>query len=220
MVAYRKYFDPASIALKKLATSGKLGRLVLMHSAFTFVLGKKGAAWHLDRKLSGGGALMDIGIYCINTARWIARRDPIEATGYMWSNDPQRFNEVEESISFRLNFPEGLVLEASASFGAAQSHFLTVHGDRGWAALNPAFAYDEDRRLFGKINGRWFEKIFKVTDEFALELDALAASIRARRDPEPDGIEGLRDMVIMQAIYRAARENRTVPINVPYAIPA
>lgn len=220
MVAYRKYFDPASIALKKLATGGKLGRLVLMHSTFTFVLGKKGAAWHLDRKLSGGGSLMDIGIYCINTARWIAGRDPVEATGYMWSNDPQRFSEVEESIAFRLNFPEGLVLEASASFGAAQSHFLTLHGDRGWAALNPAFAYDEERRLFGKINGRWFEKVFKPTDEFALELDAFAASIRARRDPEPGGIEGLRDMVIMQAIYRAAREGRAVPINVPYAIPA
>jgi predicted dehydrogenase len=220
MVAYRKYFDPASRALKKLATSGKLGRLTIMHSTFTFVLSKKAPAWHLDRRLAGGGSLMDVGIYCVNTARWIAGRDPVEAAGYMWSSDPDRFNEVEESIAFRLTFPGGLVLEASSSFGAAQSHFLTLHGDRGWAALMPAFAYDEERRLFGKINGRWFERIFKPMDEFALELDAFAAAIRARRDPEPNGVEGLRDLVILQAIYRAARENRTVPINVPYAIPA
>lgn len=220
MVAYRKYFDPASRALKKLVASGKLGRLTIMHSAFTIMLSKKAPAWHLDRRLAGGGSLMDLGVYCVNTARWIAGRDPVEAFGYMWSGDPNRFSEVEESIAFRLTFPEGLVLEASSSFGAAQSHFLRVHGERGWAALDPAFAYDEERRFFGKIGGRWFEKVFKPMDEFALELDAFAAAIRARRDPEPNGTEGLRDLVIMQAIYRSARENRAAPINVPYALPA
>ena len=61
---------------------------------------------------------------------------------------------------------------------------------------------------------------FKVMDEFALELDAFAEAIHRKRDPEPDGNEGMRDVVVMQAIYRAARENRPVPINVPYAVPA
>ena len=130
--------------------------------------------------------------------------------------EPERFREVKESIAFRLSFPEGLVLQGSASFGAAQASFLHVHGERGWAALDPAFAYAEERRLFGKIGGRWFEKKFKVIDEFALELDALADCIRRRRDPEAGGTEGLRDLIVMQAIYRAARENRLVPINVPY----
>ncbi len=218
MVAYRKYFDPASLALRKIAASGKLGRLVAMHSAFTIMVGKKAPAWHFDRRLSGGGSLMDLGVYCVNTARWIVGRDPVEANGYTWTTNPERYREVEESIAFRLTFPEGLVLEASSSFGAAQSHFLRLHGERGWAALDPAFAWEEERRLFGKIGGRWFEKVFKPIDEFALELDAFAASIRSGRDPEPNGVEGLRDLVIMQAIYRAARENRAVPINIPYAL--
>jgi len=91
-----------------------------------------------------------------------------------------------------------------------------VYGEKGWAALDPAYAYDEERRLFGKIGGRWFEKKFKVVDEFALELDAFAEAIRRSRDPEPDGNEGLRDVVVMQAIYRAARENRPVPIHMPH----
>lgn len=219
MVAYRKYFDPASLALKKLAASGKLGRLRIMHSSFTIMASKKAPAWKLDRRLAGGGSLMDLGIYCVNTARWIVERDPVEAFGYMWSGDPERYKEVEENAAFRLTFPDGLVLEASSSYGAAQCHFLRLHGERGWAALDPAFAWDEERRLFGKIGGRWFEKVFKPIDEFALELDALAAAIRARRDPEPNGVEGLRDLVIMQAIYRSAREARAVPINVPYALP-
>jgi predicted dehydrogenase len=221
MVAYRKYFDPATLELKKLVRSGKLGRLKAIHSAFTFFLSPgKRVDWHLVRKESGGGSLMDVGIYCLNTARWLVDKDPVEAMAYAWTVDPQRYHQVEENMSFRLTFPEGLVLQATSSFGAAQSHFLHLHGERGWAALDPAFAWDEERRLFGKIGGRWFEKYYRPMDEFALELDALADSIRRKRDPEPNGTEGLRDMVIMQAIYRSARENRPVPINVPYVVSA
>ncbi|MGD0694044.1 MAG: Gfo/Idh/MocA family oxidoreductase [Terriglobia bacterium] len=222
MIAYRKYFEPASLALKALVTSGKLGRLKFIHSAFTFFLpaGKKAPNWHLNRKLAGGGSLVDVGVYCVNTTRWLTGSDPVEAMAYAWSKDSTRFSEVEESIAFRLTFPEGLVLQATASFGAAQASFLHLHGEKGWAALDPAFAYDEERRLFGKIGGRWFEQKFKAMDEFALELDAFADCIRRQRDPEPDGNEGLRDVVVMQAIYRAARENRPVPVNVPYALPA
>lgn len=222
MVAYRKYFDPASLALKKLVAGSKLGRLKVIHSAFVLMLppGRKTPDWHLDRRLAGGGSLMDVGIYCVNTTRWLVDKDPIEAMAHSWTLDPERFCEVEENIGFRLSFPGGLVLQATASFGAAQASFLHVHGERGWAALDPAFAWDEERRLFGKIGGRWFEKKFKVMDEFALELDAFADCIRRKRDPEPSGVEGLRDLVILQAIYRSARENRSVPINVPYAVSA
>lgn len=219
MIAYRKYFEPASLALKKLITSGKLGRLKLIHSAFTIVLapGAKTPAWQLDRRQAGGGSLVDVGVYCVNTVRWLTAKDPIEASAYSWTLDPRRFSEVEENITFRLNFPEGLVLQASSSFGLAQASFLHVHGEKGWAALDPAYAYDEERRLFGKIGGRWFEKKFKVMDEFALELDAFADCIRRKRDPEPSGGEGLRDVAVMQAIYRSARENRPVPIYLPPA---
>jgi predicted dehydrogenase len=222
MIAYRKYFEPASVALKKLVTSGKLGRLKIIHSAFTIFLppGKKVTPWHLDRKIAGGGSLVDVGVYCVNTTRWLTDQEPVEAMAHSWTVDPARFNEVEENMAFRLTFPEGLVLQAASSYGAAQASFLHVHGEKGWAALDPAYAYDEERRLFGKIGGRWFEKKFKVMDEFALELDAFSDCIRRKRDPAPDGHEGLRDVVVMQAIYRSARENRAVPINVPYIVPA
>ncbi len=217
MIAYRKYFEPASRALKNLVTSGKLGRLKVIHAAFTVFLspGGKAPAWQFDRKLAGGGALVDLGVYCVNTVRWLTGKEPVEAMAHAWTVNPGQFNEVEENIAFRLTFPEGVVLQATASFGAAQASFLHVHGERGWAALDPAFAYDEERRLFGKIGGRWLEKRFKVMDEFALELDAFADCIRRKRDPEPDGNEGLRDVVVMQAIYRSARENRPVPVHMP-----
>jgi predicted dehydrogenase len=214
MIAYRKYFEPASRALKRIVQSGKLGPLKILHSAFTIYLPRgKEESWRFDSELAGGGALPDLGIYCINTARWLASQEPLAASARSWTVDPERFREtIEENMAFQLTFPGGLLLQATASFGAAQASFLHVHGEKGWAALDPAFAYDEERRLFGKINGRWFQQVFPTMDEFALELDAFADCIRRGHDPEPNGMEGLRDVAVMEAIYQSAREHREVPV--------
>lgn len=213
MIAYRKYFEPGSVALKKLIKSGKLGRLRHIFSTYTEIVDPvKARNWQLNLQLSGGGSLMDIGIYCVNNMRWLAGSNPTDATAAKWTDDPNRFSGVEDSISFRLTHPGGLVCQGTSSYSSMAASFVQVHGDKGWAALNPAFAFEEERRLFGKIQGRWFEHKFKVIDEFVLELDAFADSIRGGKDPEPDGIEGLRDLATVEAIYRSARENRTVAI--------
>lgn len=217
MIAYRKYFEPAALALKKIVNSGKLGRLKIIHTAFTVLLrpGGRSAIWHLDPQGAGGGPLMDVGVYCVNTVRWLTGLEPEAAASYAWSTNAERFRNVEENLAFQLKFPRGLVMQASASFGATQASFLEVFGEKGWAALDPAYTYNEERRLFGKINGQWFEQRFKVIDEFALELDALAVSIRRRRDPAPSGIEGMRDVAVMEATHRAAREGGWVAVEYP-----
>jgi predicted dehydrogenase len=218
MVAYRKYFEPASLALKQLIVKGRLGKLKIIHSGFSFMLGSRmnGRTWRLDPQATGGGPLADIGIYCVNTARWLTGAEPLEASAYSWSTDPKRFIHSEESIAFQLKFPEGLFVQASASFGAAKASFLNVLGEKGWASLDPAFAYDERRHLFGQIEGRWFERRFRIIDEFALELDAFAKSIRRGRDPEPDGREGLRDVQVMQSIQQSARDGRWVRVDLSW----
>lgn len=213
MIAYRKYFEPGSVALKKLVDSGKLGRLRHMFSTYTEIVDPvKAKNWQLNPRLAGGGSLMDIGIYCVNNMRWLAGSSPLDATAHAWTDDPQRFSGVEDSISFSLTHPGGLVCQGTSSYSAQAASFVQVHGDKGWAALNPAFAFEEERRFFGKIQGEWFEQKFKVIDEFLLELDAFAICICQGRDPEPDGMEGLRDMATVEAIYCSARENHTVPV--------
>jgi predicted dehydrogenase len=172
-------------------------------------------AWHLDPKLSGGGSLPDVGVYCVNTIRWLLDEEPLEVSAYQWAVDPETFGQVDENIAFRMNFASGIVAQATSSFKAAESSFLQVHGEKGWACLNPAFQYDLERCMFGEIGGRWFEKKFKVIDELALEIDALADSIRRGRDPEPNGVQGMRDVAVMEAIYQSASEGRTVPISMP-----
>jgi len=213
MIAYRKYFEPGSLALKKLVNSGKLGGLRHIFSTYTEIVDPvKAKNWQLNPQLAGGGSLMDIGIYCVNHMRWLAGSSPIDATAKAWTDDPQRFSGVEDSIAFRLTHPGGLVCQGTSSYSAQAASFVQVHGDQGWAALNPAFAFEEERRFFGKIQGRWFEQKFRVIDEFVLELDGFADCVRQGRDPEPDGMEGLRDLATVEAIYRSARENRTVPV--------
>jgi predicted dehydrogenase len=214
MTAYRKYFEPSSLALKKLIAGKKLGRIKLIHSAFTFNLPAQ-QVWHLSRELAGGGSLWDVGIYCVNAVRWLTGLEPVEASAYSWSADPERFKEVDESISFQLKFPGGLYVQASSSFAAAKASFLQVHGEKGWAALDPAFPYNQEMRLFGEIGGRWFSTVYEPSEEFHLELDHFAACIRTGREPEPDGIAGMRDVAVMEAIYEAAKAGRPVPISIP-----
>lgn len=214
MIAYRKYFEPSALDLKMLVESGKLGRLKIIHSNFSIYMRPEGGrpTWHFDKGMSGGGALPDVGVYCVNTACWVTGKKPVEAAAYQWTVDPQVFKEVDENIAFRLNFPDGLIMQGTASWGGAKQSFLTIVGERGWATLDPAYQYDDERRLYGRIGGRWFEKKYKIMNELALELDAFAECVRSNREPGPSGTEGLRDVAVMEAIYQSAREGRPVKI--------
>jgi predicted dehydrogenase len=115
---------------------------------------------------------------------------------------------VDDNTSFQLKFPDGLVMQGSSSFTSAKASFLQVHGEKGWAALNPAYAYNEERRLFGSIEGKRFERKFKPIDEFCLELDHFSACIRQGREPGPGGVTGMRDVAVIEAIYDAAKQGR------------
>jgi predicted dehydrogenase len=215
MTAYRKYFEPSSVTLKSMISKGELGRIDVIHTLFSELrpFGDQSPSWLFSRNLCGGGPLTDLGVYCLNTCRWLVSEDPIAASGAVsWVRDRRRYKEVEEGISFRLEFRSGLILQGTAAYSAAFSSFVHVHGEKGWAELAPAFAFEEERRLSGKIAGRWFAKTFKPIDEFALELDYFAECIREDHTPEPDGEQGLRDIIIIDAIYQAAKNGGTVKI--------
>ncbi len=213
MTAYRKYFEPSSLYLRHVIQGGSLGRIDMIHTAFSEVYAPGvSPAWLVDANFSGGGPLMDLGIYCVNTCRWLVEEDPVEVIAQSWTHDSTKFSNVEEGITFRLLFPSGLVVSGSSTFGAALSSFIYVQGTKGWASLTPAFTFDEERHLTGKIGGRRFERKFKVVNEFSLELDAFASAIQKNHPVAPDGKQGHKDMIILQAIYEAAREQKAAVI--------
>ncbi len=213
MTAYRKYFEPGSLFLKQLIQRGDLGRIDVMHTGFSETLTPGvSPAWLVDPNLSGGGPLMDLGVYCVNTTRWLVNEDPVEVTAQSWVNDRARFSKIEEGITFRLRFPSGMVVLGSSSYGTAPSSFLVVQGSKGWATLTPAYSGEVERRLIATIGQRRIDRKFKVIDEFAIELDAFASAIQTNRPVECDGVQGHRDMIIIQAIYEAAAKQKAVAI--------
>jgi predicted dehydrogenase len=213
MTAYRKVFEPSVLYLKRLIQGGDLGRIDVIHTAFSELhLPNASLPWLLDSKMAGGGPLMDLGVYCVNTTRWLLEENPVEVTAKSWVHDTVRFWDVEQGISFRLQFPSGLVVQGSSSYGAVLSSFIFVQGTKGWVSLSPAFPFDEDRILAGKIGKRQIHKKFKVTDGFAPEVDSFASAIQDKHPVEVDGVQGHRDMIILDAIYEAARTQQSVTI--------
>src|SRR3984957_11189013 len=152
MTAYRKFYEPSTLYLKQLIQSGDLGRIDVIHTAFSELhVPDVSLPWMLDSKIAGGGPLMDLGVYCVNTSRWLVEENPVAVDAEAWSHDTRRFREVEEGISFRIEFPSGLVLQGSSTYGAVLSSFVYIQGTKGWLSLSPAFPFDEARLLTGKV---------------------------------------------------------------------
>lgn len=213
MTAYRKYFEPSTLYLKGLIGRGELGRIDVIHTSFSELPTPPTCpVWLFDPELAGGGPLMDLGIYCVNTSRWLVDEDPVEVAANSWRHDTVRFKEVEEGISFCMNFASGVMVQGLSTYAAAPSSFIYVQGTGGWASLTPAFPFDEERWLVGKIGGKPFEQRFAVVDEFAPQLDAFASSIQGGPPVAATGAQGHRDMIIIDAIYESARERRPVSI--------
>src|SRR3984957_15527210 len=152
MTAYRKFYEPSALYLKQLIQGGDLGRIDVIHTAFSELhVPDVSLPWMLDSKMAGGGPLMDLGVYCVNTTRWLVEENPVEVSAKSWVHDTVRFWDVEQGISFRLQFPSGLVVQGSSSYGAILSSFIFVQGTKGWLSLSPAFPFDEARLLTGKV---------------------------------------------------------------------
>lgn len=209
MTAYRKYFEPSCLYLKQLIQKGDLGRIDVIHTGFSELYSPgTSLAWLVDPNLAGGGPLMDLGIYCVNTTRWLVNVDPVGVSAQSWTHDKATFRDVEQGISFHLEFPSGLVVQGSTSYGAVLSSFIFVQGTKGWASLAPAYDFNEVRRLRATTGKRWIERNFAVKDEFAPELDAFSAAIQGNGVVECDGMQGHKDMIILNSIYDSAKTGR------------
>jgi predicted dehydrogenase len=207
MTAYRKCFEPAMIFIRELILSGRMGALKILHTSFSerHASAQPTPAWILDRKLAGGGPLMDLGIYCVHAARWLAGEVPTRVSAFQWNYDRDLFREVEEGIAFSLHFPSGLVAQASTCYSAALSSVLYLEGTQGSVTLSPAFPYEHPRVLTARFGNEGLQKIFPVVDEFRPQIEALARAIRDGSLIPSGGAEGYIDMAIIEAIYRAAK---------------
>lgn len=209
MIAYRLHFEKANMAMVKLLKSGKLGEARIFNSVFTMQV--KPGDIRLQKKL-GGGTLYDIGIYCINAARYLFRAEPIEVLAQSFRKTEKRFNEVDEMTSAVLKFPGNRFASFTSSFGASDVASYRVVGTKGEASLENAYEYAEPSILRTNIGGVKKQQNFSIQDQFAPELLYFSDCILKNHKPEPSGIEGLADVRIIQALYHSADIGRPVQL--------
>jgi predicted dehydrogenase len=205
MIAYRCQYEPTNLRAIQLIRDGKLGTIQAIESANGFT--EHAGEWRLNRKLAGGGPLMDVGIYSLNACRYLTREEPahVEAFASVIDRDG-RFKEVEENVSWTMKFPSGIVASCNTTYGAEMPGFFRVHGSKGMIHMEPAFSY-QGLHLRAKIEGEPpIDEANNQKDpyQFVLEADDFAECILQDKEPKANGKEGLRDMQWMAEIYKSA----------------
>ena len=205
VVGYRCQFEPHHLECMRLAREKQFGEVKLIESGFGFRLTH---GWRLRKDLAGGGALVDAGIYAIQACRYISGQEPVEASAFEAKTVPARFAEVDESITWQMRFPGGILASCSASYNVQGMNRLRVYGEEGWFGLERAFAYNglEGRRMDGK------PLRFDHVNHFATEMDDFALCILEDRDSRVSGEEGKRDLAVIEAIYESIRRDRPISL--------
>jgi predicted dehydrogenase len=208
MIAYRLHFEEANLRAVEIVQSGKLGEPRIFDAVFTMQVEDEDNI--RLRKEAGGGTLYDIGIYCINAARYLFRAEPIEVFAWTANNGERRFREVEEMTTAVLRFPDERLASFTCSFGAADVSAYQIVGTQGDLRVDPAFEFAEALKHRLTLDGKTRERTFPKRDQFAPELLYFSDCIMRSEDPEPSGREGLADVRVIRALYRSAATGRPV----------
>ncbi|MFC5862123.1 Gfo/Idh/MocA family protein [Acidicapsa dinghuensis] len=218
MVAYRQQYEPMNREVLKMIRAGKVGTLRSFLATLTQNQGDP-SQWRLHKALAGGGCLPDVGIYCLNAARFWSGEEPIEVFGQTFQpQDDPRFTEVEATCNFTLRFPSGLLASCNAGYAAHRSSFARMEGAEGWIQLSPSFGYSGLKLQYNRLlesHGTDFLPSINEKDQFALEMDHMAECVMRDRQPHTPGEEGAQDIRIIEAIYESARINRPVKLPQP-----
>ena len=205
-LGYRLHFDPFHEVLRESVRSGAVGPYETMDTEFSFMM--KGRPWRAIKSLAGGGPLMDLGVYLIQEACMATGEiAPVAVSARQLPKmNPEVFQDVEETLEFTLEFPEGQVCQAKTSYHGRANRFR-ADAPRGWFEISPAFGYQ------GQVAATHRGPVVAVpVNQQALQMDDFARCILDDRESIIGGKMGRRDMVIIEAIYRAMETGERVPI--------
>lgn len=208
MVAYRLHFDSANLRAVEIGQTGQLGDLRIFNSIFTMSVDDPDNI--RLKKEKGGGPLHDIGIYCINAARYLFRAEPVEVMAMAASRNDDRFEEVEEMVSVIMKFPEERLATFTCSFGASDTARYDLIGTKGSLCLDSAYDYANEMEMTVTIDEKDKTKTFATHDQFAPELIYFSDCILNDVQPEPSVLEGLADIAIIEAIQSSLQTGLAV----------
>ncbi len=211
LVGYRMHFEPKTLEIIRMRKEGAFGKVLFFQGLSGFRIGDPNQ-WRLNKELAGGGAMMDIGIYSINGARYMVGEEPIWVTAQETKTDPVKFKEgVDETIMFQMGFPSGAVASCLSTYTMNNLDRFFLNGSEGFAELQPSTGY-------GPIEGRTHKG--KLTQPHkthqTVQMDEMAAIILEGKQPvvPVDGAEGVKDLKIIDAIFQAVKAGKKVEVQV------
>jgi predicted dehydrogenase len=219
MIAYRCHYEPLNLYGMRLMRRGVLGkpRLVSTNMGRQTDLSDPSDAWRLDMRMSGGGALADMGVYGVNAARYLLDEEPVEVSARAQTDrrDP-RFRTVDDLITWEFRFPSGAISTGTTSFNQAGTMAWEVYGEKGKMIAEPGCFYSGNRLSISGVPGDAQPQIREI-DQFAREMDWMADVVRGRAPLVSPGEEGLQDMRLMRAILDSvSRDGAAVRTNWGY----
>jgi len=209
LVGYRMHFEPKTLEVIRMRNAGEFGKVLFFQGLSGFTIGDP-TQWRLNKELAGGGAMMDIGIYSVNGARYMIGEDPVWVTAQETKNDPVKFKEgVDETIQFQLGFPGGAVASCLSTYSMNNLDRFFLNGTQGFAEMMPSTGY-------GPIMGRTHkgELTQPVVTHQTVQMDEMSAIIFQGKQPvvAVDGEEGVKDLKIIDAIYEAVKTGKKVEL--------
>jgi predicted dehydrogenase len=209
MIAYRLHFEPANLQAIEIAQSGSLGELRYFSSAF----GQQVRKGDIRTKSElGGGALFDMGIYCVNAARYVFRDEPERVVAVQSIGHDSRFDDVDVTTTAILHFGGDRFAQITASQDSADVDEYRIVGTKGDLRVEPAYTYFGELTHHLTTGSETRTKKFPKSDQFAPELLHFADCILEDEEPEPSGEEGLADVRVLEAIAESARTGRAVKL--------
>jgi len=211
LIGYRMHYEPKTMAVIQMRKDGEFGKVNFFQGQSGFRIGDP-TQWRLNKELAGGGAMMDIGIYSINGSRYMLGEDPIWVTAQETKTDPVKFKEgVDETIQFQMGFPSGAVANCLSTYNMGNLDRFFMTGSDGWVEMKPSTGY-------GPIEGRTHKGELTqphVTHQ-TLQMDGMAELIFDGVQPivPVDGEEGVKDMKIIDAIFKAVKTGGQVEIKI------
>ncbi|MBK0378294.1 Gfo/Idh/MocA family protein [Mucilaginibacter segetis] len=196
-IGYRLHFEPHNMEVMRLGQKEVLGKVTAIDTGNGFVYGGDPNAWRLKKALAGGGGLMDMGIYAIQGARYTLGQEPVAVKATQEKTRPELFKDVDETVFWELKFPGGAKVTGKSSYNNNWS-YLHAQATNGKFALEPAYGYGS---LDGTINGKPMQ-LPNIIQQ-AAQVDDFANCINANKQSRVPGEEGLKDMKVVDAIYRS-----------------
>jgi predicted dehydrogenase len=209
MTAYRLHFEEGNLQAIEAVRSGRIGDAKLFNSIHTMQVEEDNI--RIDRSL-GGGPLEDIGIYCINAARYLFRSEPEEVVAFAVQGNDPRFDEVPEAVSATMRFCDDRLAAFLCGFGEAKASEYRVVGTEGIIKMDPAYTWNDDIEQTLIVKNKEKKKTFKHRDQVAAEIVYFAECVQSGEEPEPSGREGLIDVRIIEALRDSYTHHRAVKL--------